>query len=184
MAASRGSRTIAFLRAINVGGRTVAMERLRALFVELGLADVETFIASGNVIFRSTAAKRAPLEARIAAHLGTSLGYDVATFLRSDAEVAALAAYRPFPRAALAAAGALVVGFLSGPLSAAQVRTLMELRTDVDDFHVNGAEVWWLCRVKQSESKFSNALFERKLGVAATFRGFNTIERLARKYSA
>ena len=48
-------RHIAFLRAINVGGHTVTMDRLRQLFTGLGLKDVETFIASGNVIFSSAA---------------------------------------------------------------------------------------------------------------------------------
>ena len=42
---------IAFLRGINVGGHRVKMDRLRAIFAELGLKDVSTFIASGNVLF-------------------------------------------------------------------------------------------------------------------------------------
>jgi len=44
-------RYIAFLRAINVGGRNVSMAELRRLFQELGADQVETFIASDNVIF-------------------------------------------------------------------------------------------------------------------------------------
>ncbi|MDQ3120394.1 MAG: DUF1697 domain-containing protein [Verrucomicrobiota bacterium] len=49
------ARYIAFLRAINVGGHVVTMERLRLSFLEMDLANVETFIASGNVIFESRA---------------------------------------------------------------------------------------------------------------------------------
>ena len=48
-------RYVAFLRAINVGGHVVKMERLRALFEDLGFAKVETLIASGNVIFETRA---------------------------------------------------------------------------------------------------------------------------------
>ena len=44
-------RYITFLRAINVGGHTVKMDRLREIFESLGFANVETFIASGNVVF-------------------------------------------------------------------------------------------------------------------------------------
>ncbi len=44
-------RYVAFLRAVNVGGRIVKMDELRRLFAGAGFADVETFIASGNVIF-------------------------------------------------------------------------------------------------------------------------------------
>ncbi len=46
------TRYVAFLRAINVGGRTVAMRELTRIFERLGFSDVGTFIASGNVIFR------------------------------------------------------------------------------------------------------------------------------------
>jgi uncharacterized protein (DUF1697 family) len=45
------SRLFAFLRAINVGGRTVRMERLRREFEFFGFPGVETFIASDNVVF-------------------------------------------------------------------------------------------------------------------------------------
>jgi uncharacterized protein (DUF1697 family) len=57
------------------------------------------------------------------------------------------------------------------------------MRTSIDDFHVNGREMYWLCRKKQSESTFSNARFEKALGGRATFRGVNTIVKLAAKYS-
>ena len=49
-------RYVALLRAINVGGRTVKMDRLRVLFEEMKLQNVQTYIASGNVIFDSSAA--------------------------------------------------------------------------------------------------------------------------------
>ena len=64
----------------------------------------------------------------------------------------------------------------------ATMARLQTLRTSVDAFSTLGREVWWLCRVKQSESTFSNAVFEKALGIKATFRGFNTLHRLAAKY--
>jgi uncharacterized protein (DUF1697 family) len=42
---------VAFLRAINVGGHTVKMDHLRRLFEALGFTNVETFIASSDVVF-------------------------------------------------------------------------------------------------------------------------------------
>jgi len=80
-------RYIAFLRAINVSTHIVSMERLRGLFASLKLREVETFISSGNVIFRSPS-RPGPLEKKIEACLRQTLGYEVATFLRTDAEVA------------------------------------------------------------------------------------------------
>ena len=175
-------RYIAFLRAINVGGHTVKMEELRALFESLGFSGVETFIASGNVKFESGSGSARALQNRIEALLRKSLGYEVATFIRTDAEIAAVARYRPFADSAMRSAGALNVAFLADPLSDEAVKSLMRLKTDIDDFHVHGREVYWLCRKKQSESSFSNAVFERTLKIQSTFRGFNTVLRLAARY--
>ena len=177
-------RLIAFLRAINVGGHTVTMARLRKEFEALGLQDVETFIASGNVIFTSRSTDAAALEKKIESRLRASLGYEVATFVRTAAEVSAVAACKPFTPAQRDAAGAFCVGFLAKPLDAAAVRGLMAFKTDIDDFSVKGREVYWLCRKKQSESTFSNAGMERALKVRATFRGMNTVARLAAKHGA
>jgi len=176
-------RRIAFLRAINVGGHVVTMAALRGHFEKLGLEQVETFINSGNVIFTTSAKNDAALERKIEAHLEKALGYEVKTFVRSEAEIAAIARYQPFEAARIAAAPTLCVGLLAAPLDAAAQKLLMALRTDIDDFHVHGREMYWLCTRKQSESKFSNARFERALKLSATFRGLNTIARLAEKYA-
>ena len=175
-------RYIAFLRAINVGGHTVKMEKLRALFESLEFSKVETFIASGNVIFETKSGKAQALQTRIEKLLHKSLGYEVATFIRTDAEVADIAHYKPFADSALQSATALNVAFLAEPLPGEAQKALMGLKTDIDDFHVHGREVYWLCRKKQSESVFSNALFERTLKIQTTFRGFNTVVKLAAKY--
>ena len=175
-------RFIAFLRAINVGGRTVKMETLRSLFEDLRFDAVETFIASGNVIFTSRSQNGRALERTIEGRVREALGYEVSTFVRTDAELAAIARYRPFSAARLRAAGALNIGFVAEPLSARGKKALMALRTEIDDFHARGREVFWLCTTKQGESDFSNAVFEKRLQVRATFRGANTLARLAAKY--
>ncbi|MBL8057084.1 MAG: DUF1697 domain-containing protein, partial [Anaerolineales bacterium] len=104
-------RCIAFLRAINVGGHTVKMDVLRRHFQSLGYSEVETFIASGNVIFTTPRRQLAALEAEIAGRLEAALGYAVATFIRTEAELADLAAYQPFPPAVFQAAEAFNVAF-------------------------------------------------------------------------
>ncbi len=175
-------RHIAFMRAINVGGHIVKMDALRRLFEELGFEEVETFIASGNVVFETAETDAAALERRIEAHLRDALGYDVATFLRSDAEVAAIAAYQPFPPTELAAAQALNVGFLGEVLDDDAVAKVHAFATAIDTFHVHQREIYWACRKKQSESTFSNAVLERALRRRATWRGINTVQRLAVKY--
>ena len=177
-------RLIAFLRAINVGGHTVTMAELRRLFEALGLKDVETFIASGNVIFSSPRGDTAALQRKIEAHLHKALGYEVKVFIRTAPEIAAIAQYKPFKEAQLRTAQALNVAFLAAPLDAVATKALLALRTDIDEFHVNGREVYWLCRKRQGESTFSNMRFEKALGVRSTFRGLNTVAKLSAKYSS
>ncbi len=175
-------RCIAFLRAINVGGHVVKMERLRECFETAGFQNVETFIASGNVIFETREKPGAGLEAKIEGQLLKLLGYETATFVRTPAEVAAIAANQPFPETAAASALAFNIGLLAEPLSEEAVKKLMAFRTEVDDFHTSGREIYWLCQARQSDSKFTNAGFERALKVRATFRNRNTFARLAAKY--
>jgi uncharacterized protein (DUF1697 family) len=178
------TRYIAFLRAINVGGHNVKMEALRAIFESMGFGQVETFIASGNVIFETGDEDPRALQGRIEARLQESLGYPVAAFLRTDAEVANIARYKPFDEEKLNSAKALNVAFLAEPLAGEAQKALAGLNTGIDEFRAHGCDVYWLCRKKQSESSFSNAVFERTMKVQSTLRGLNTLVRLAAKYPA
>ena len=173
---------MAFLRAINVGGHRVSMEQLRRLFVSMSFEEVETFIASGNVLFSVPRLTGPSLTRRIEAGLNHALGYQVHTFLRTGTEVAAICRDTPFSPAEIQQAAALNVGLLVDPLAAPARKRLQSLATDIDAFQVNGREVYWLCRRKQSESTFSNALLERTLGVRSTFRTIKTFIRLVDRY--
>jgi uncharacterized protein (DUF1697 family) len=178
-------KLIAFLRAINVGGHNVKMDELRRLFEELGFSNVETFIASGNVIFDAPDEDVQALERRIESHLRAALGYEVATFIRSVAELADIVSYEPFQAADLASEGdSLYIAFLPGPPGDEARAKLMALRTDVDDFHVHGRELYWLCRTRLSESKFGGGLLEKTLKMPATLRNSTTVRKLAAKYPA
>jgi uncharacterized protein (DUF1697 family) len=172
-------RYFAFLRAINVGGHVVKMERLRNLFEAYGFSEVETFIASGNVIFQAGEQDARVLESQIEKGLQATLGYEVAAFIRTEAELAQIAEYRAFPPAQVEAATAFNIAFLHKALHDPASRKLMELTTDIDAFASHGREVYWLCQKKQSESTFSNAVLEKRLGVKSTIRGAATLQKLA-----
>ena len=176
-------RLIGFLRAINVGGHNVTMAELRGLFESLSFKEVETFIASGNVIFSSPSGEIGALQQKIEKQLLLSLGYEVKAFLRTVSEVAAIARHKPFNEAQLSSATALNVAFLADPLGTEAGKSVMALRTEIDDFHVHKREVYWLCKTKRSDSKFSNTRFEKLLSARATWRNMNTVVRLAAKYA-
>ncbi|HXL26338.1 MAG TPA: DUF1697 domain-containing protein [Chthoniobacterales bacterium] len=175
---------IAFLRAINVGGHTVKMDYLRVLFETLGFSDVETFIASGNVIFASKVKSTKTLEKKIEGCLQEALGYEVTTFIRSTVELASIADYRAFNEADLNGEGnILYIGFLADKPSDEAKQKLIPFVTEVDDFHVSGREVYWLRRTLIGESVFSGARLERSFGMQATFRNSTIVRKIAAKYS-
>jgi uncharacterized protein (DUF1697 family) len=175
---------VAFLRAINVGGHVVKMGHLRGLFESLGLSNVETFINSGNVIFDSPSRSASALEKQVEGHLLQALGYEVATFIRSTAETAAIAVYRPFSDEELEAEGnILYIGFLGNLPSDEAKQRLLSFPTEVDDFHFSKRELYWLCRTKFSDSKFSGTRLEKLLGMKTTLRNSNTVKRIGSKYS-
>lgn len=176
-------RYIAFLRGINVGGsHAVRMEPLRAVLTALGLRNVETFIASGNVIFDATG-KAAPIERRIEECLEREFGFAIPTFLRTAAEVAAVAAHKPFRGLGVLPPGAMLqVGFLKAPLEAEARAALLAFRDDIHDFHVRGREVYWLTRERPAVLRITGPKMDRALGGPATFRNITTVRKLAEKY--
>lgn len=178
------SKYVALLRAINVGGHTVKMDHLRRLFEGMDFAQVETFIASGNVIFDSPVSNRKALEQQIAGSLQAALGYEVATFIRTPAQLMAIAQSKPFNSSDLDDPGnTLYIAFASDPPTEAATQKLLTFTTAVDEFHVDGCEIYWLCHKKISESSFSGALLEKILGQPATVRNSNTVKKIAAKYS-
>ena len=172
---------VAFLRAINVGGRTVPMATLRKHFEEVGCSGVETVVASGNVVFDTAARSPDALERRLTAHLEKRLGYAVATFLRTPEELRRVAAHRAFDPAEVGAAHALFVGFLGREADAAARRRVLSLASDLDAFQFRGREVYWLARERVSDSKVYGGGLEKALGQPATLRNIRTVRKIAEK---
>lgn len=179
-------RLIAFLRGINVGGHRVKMDDLRRHFTALKLRDVETFIASGNVIFTATPREAGTLEPRIEAHLEKTLGYAVPTMVRTLPELAAVAAQRPFTSADMDDPNhSLNVMFLRTAPSREVVQALAALEGKKDAFHVHGRELYWLCRGKISVDSLAAPLMGKALkGTEGTVRNLRTVQQLVALYPA
>lgn len=175
-------RFIAFLRSINVGGHIVKMDELRRLFESIGFTGVETFIASGNVIFESTARNIKTLETKIGGKLHQTLGYEVATFVRTANELVAIANHKLFAERPDGAG--LYIAFFAEPVGEAARTKLISLQTKTDIFHFHGRELYWVCLTSFSDSTFSGPLLEKVLGTRATVRNSNTIAKIAARYGS
>lgn len=171
---------IAFLRGINIGGHNVTMPRLRELIGEIGVDDVETFIASGNVIFDGGSRTPRALEAAIEAKLAGALGYEVATMVRTPAQLAKLAAIDVFDRRP----GTLHAVFLKKKPSAAGARAVEALQTARDKLHVAGTEILWSTAGGFSETDIKiDSIVKALGGHPVTVRNINTVRKLVAKYA-
>lgn len=172
------TRYVAFLRAINVGGRVVKMVQLRALLASIPLANVSTFIASGNAIFD---AKEPPgrLESAIEAKLKFGLGYEVTTMVRSTTELVRIIEHVDAAKLQPGGDVTLYVGLLKTAPSQAIARAVAAMSNDVDAVTVAGRELYWRCSKSFSESTIAGPKLDKVLKVPVTLRNFNTIQRIA-----
>lgn len=167
----------AFLRAINVGGHTVKMDRLRGVFEELELDDVRTVINSGNVLFSTDGSDEAALERRIEEALAAELGYEVASFVRSAAEVVTVAGRDPFPRAP--EEELVQVGFLKTEPSAVVRADVEALAGAKDEIVVAGREIHWHVRGRTMDSLVKPRALAKAIGGETTLRNVNTVRKIA-----
>jgi len=158
------------------------MRTLRQVFESLGFSMVETFIASGNVIFKTTTQNTKALERKLEKALREALGYVVRTFIRGETELTKIANYHPFLQAKLDTGWHCNVIFLAESLTPAFKRNVKALQTNTDAFEVRGREIYWLRRSKPNGASFSTLPLEKILGRAFTVRGVDTIKRIASKW--
>ena len=177
-------RYVAFLRGINVGGHNVKKAGFVAPFEAAGFTGVETFIASGNVIATTgTRLKPAAVESALERELRAALGFDVATFLRTDAEVAAVASYEPFPGVERDDMHAVHVTFLRTAADKALRETLLAASNEEDRFAFEGREFFWLRHGRMTDTTLTPAVVRLlSVGGEATARNMTTIRKLAAKY--
>jgi uncharacterized protein (DUF1697 family) len=178
-------RYTAFLRGINLGRRRISSDQLCSCFTEMGFTDVGTFRASGNVVFSAEGGGRAgDLAARIEKALAKSLGYEVPTFLRTAAEVKAIAARDPFPaKVVQASRGKLQVGLLSAKPKAPARKQVLALSNDEDRLAIGERELYWLPSGGLSESALDLNAIATLLG-PTTVRTKGTIDQIAAKFFA
>lgn len=168
---------IALLRGVNVGQNLLKMERLRALAGELGFKNVSTYVQTGNMVFDaddSPAKCSAALEQKLAGE--TRL--PVAVFVRTAEELKAIMARNPFLKDRTIDRTKLHVTFLAGAATKAGLAKLNAMARGSDEFRLGWQEVYVHCPNGYGRSKLSNNGLERALGVRASTRNWNTVNKL------
>jgi len=175
------ARHVAFLKGMNLGGRRISNQDLRAAVESLGLAEVETFRASGNVVFEAGRRGEAALRRLLEEGLQERLGYAVAVFVRSGAELSAILAAAPFSAAELKGAGKPQVALLAKRPSADARKTVLAHDSDSDRLRFGERELFWLPAGGVSESELDWKAIGGALG-ATTVRTFGTVEQIAARW--
>jgi uncharacterized protein (DUF1697 family) len=167
---------------MNVGGHRLTNDELRGHFEAMGFVEVATFRASGNVVFAGSARPPDEVREQIEAGLAQALGYAVLTFVRTAAEVQAIAAATPFDAERLgSSAGKLQVALLSAPPSPRARADALALAGDRDGLVFEGREVYWLPSGGVLGSALDMTSLARLLG-SMTIRTKGTIELIATKH--
>ncbi|MFC1416324.1 DUF1697 domain-containing protein [Streptacidiphilus cavernicola] len=178
-AAPGGETWIAFLRAVNVGGRKAPMAQVRELFAGLGLGAVRSYIASGNVFFTAPEpVDRAALTLAIEDALEQGLGFDVTVMLRTATELEAALRAAPFDQVEVTPEVRLSVVFLSAPLTG----VTFPQRSPKGDWELLGAtdgEAFVVIRLEQGRLGGNPiAMLEKTYQVRATARFFHTADKI------
>jgi uncharacterized protein (DUF1697 family) len=178
-------RYAAFLRAVNLGAhRKASSQALRNCFEDMGFSDVATFRTSGNVVFGAPREPVAKLTSRVEEGLARSLGFEVVVFLRTAAEVRAIAAHEPFPRGLVERlAGKLQLMMLSTKPSSRVREEVLAHATGEDALAFGDRELYWLPSGGTQESQLDLKAIDRLLG-ATTMRTKGTVEQLVAKHFA
>ena len=170
---------IVFLRAVNVGGRIVKMDRLKKIFEELKLKNVKTFIQSGNIIFETTEKDKGILATKIEKKLNASLGYEVLVMLRTDKELANIVSNNPFKNEVLDKDTRVFIALLYNKPNKETKNILLALENKNESFVLKKDEVY--CKIRRDKKKhsyFSILLLEKKLGIPLTTRNQNTVNKI------
>jgi uncharacterized protein (DUF1697 family) len=173
----------AFLKGMNLGNRRLTNEELRGHFETIGLTEVATFRASGNVVFSSPQrrSERALVEL-IEAELAELLGYPVATFVRDRGELAEIVAAEPFDASTRSKLrGKPQVMLLGAKPAASARRKALALAGPEDALALEGRELHWLPAGGISDSQLDLKALEQLLG-PMTIRTKGTLEQIAMRH--
>lgn len=164
---------IALLRAINVSGKNIIkMAELKQMFESMGFGKVQTYIQSGNVLFEADA-EPAVLRERIEAEIERVFGLTVTVILRTPAELDGVVSRCPFTEV-----DQLYVVYLEGEPTEAGIARLKEFPCQSEQWQIRGQELYVVYGEGAHKSKLTNALIEKRLGMASTARNWRTTLKL------
>jgi uncharacterized protein (DUF1697 family) len=171
---------ISFLRGVNMTGHnSLKMTDLALLYNNLGFEDAETYIQSGNVIFRSNTDSHLPdLSMKIEKAILERFNYVVPVIIRSIEEIKNIFSVNPFLTEKNFDPAKMAVIFLHEKPSEAQIQKVINIDYPPDRFLIIGSEILTFCPNGFGRTKLYTNFFEKKMGVTGTARNWKTVTTL------
>lgn len=170
---------ICMLRGVNVGGHNkIKMDVLKALCVSLKLKDPQTFIQTGNVIFRTEESDLATLTKRIGDAIQKKIGFRPEVILRTAKELREVIKRNPFAKREGIEPGKLLVMFLAADPGKPAREQALTIATEPEEMHIIRREVYIYFLNGQGRSKLPWPKIERTLGTSGTGRNWNSVTKM------
>jgi uncharacterized protein (DUF1697 family) len=169
---------VSFLRGVNMTGHnSIKMAELASLYKDLGFSDVQTYIQSGNVIFKS-ADSETEVRDKIEKGISAGFGYDIAAMIRTVEELEALFSINPYLKEDDFNPAKMAVIFLHEPVTDIQSAKVSTVSYPPDKFQIGRREIFIYCPNGFGRTKLYTNFFENKMGVTGTARNWKTISTI------
>jgi uncharacterized protein (DUF1697 family) len=170
---------ISMLRGVNVGGHNmVKMDALRKLYESLQLQDPQTYVQSGNVVFRTTERNPARLCTRIEQAIEENFGFRPAVIVRTVPEWRDVIARNPFAKRRGIEPSKLLVTFLSAEPNPEGCEKVLAINADPEEVRIQGREVYIYYPNGMGRPKLSWLIVEKLLKTSGTGRNWNSVTKL------
>jgi len=167
------------LRGVNLGPHNrIKMDALRAVYQSLKLRDVQTYVQSGNVVFRSDEKDLAKLGRRIEDAIERAFGFRPAVILRTTAEMREAVARNPFAGRGDIEPNRLLVTFLAAAPTAEAREKVLQIKADPEELGIAGRELYIYYANGLARPKLPWIQIAEMLGTSGTGRNWNSVTRL------
>jgi uncharacterized protein (DUF1697 family) len=173
------SVVIAMLRAVNVAGyQKLNMEALRTLCGGLGLRDVQTYIQSGNLVFRADTGDPETLARKIEDGIHRKYGFRPDVIVRTTSELRKVIANNPFAGRPEVAPNRLLVVFMASAPARQAREQVLAIPCEPEELHIKGRELYIYYPNGMARPKIPMARIEKLLATSSTGRNWNTVNKL------